>query len=95
MLVTAHRRENLGDPMRNIFKAIRRIVDEFSDVKVLYPIHLNPKVRDIAHEIFDGCDRIKLIEPLEVFDFHNFQNRSPQDYNHNNYIHVPFHTIIR
>ena len=75
ILVTAHRRENLGDPMRNIFKAIKRIVDEFEDVKVLYPIHLNPKVRDVAHEIFDGCDRIKLIEPLEVFDFHNFINK--------------------
>ena len=76
ILVTAHRRENLGTPMRNIFKAIRRIVDDFSDVKVLYPIHLNPKVREVAHEIFDGCERIKLIEPLEVFDFHNFQNKS-------------------
>jgi len=75
ILVTAHRRENLGDPMRNIFKAIRRIVDEFPDVKVLYPIHLNPKVREVAHEVFDGCDRVKLIEPLEVFDFHNFQNK--------------------
>lgn len=74
ILVTAHRRENLGDPMRHIFKAIRKIVDEFEDVKVLYPIHLNPKVRDVAHEIFDGCDRVKLIEPLEVFDFHNFIN---------------------
>lgn len=76
ILLTAHRRENLGEPMRNIFKAIKRIVDEFEDVKVIYPIHLNPKVRDIAHEIFDGTDRVKLIEPLEVFDFHNFQNKS-------------------
>ena len=75
ILVTAHRRENLGDPMRHIFKAIRRIVDEFDDVKVLYPIHMNPKVRDVAHEVFDGCDRVKLIEPLEVFDFHNFINK--------------------
>lgn len=75
ILVTAHRRENLGEPMRHIFKAIRKIVDEFSDVKVLYPIHLNPKVRDVAHEVFDGCDRVKLIEPLEVFDFHNFINK--------------------
>lgn len=75
ILVTAHRRENLGDPMRHIFKAIRKIVDEFPDVKVLYPIHLNPKVRDVAHEVFDGCDRVKLIEPLEVFDFHNFINK--------------------
>ena len=75
ILVTAHRRENVGDPMRNIFRAIRRIVDEFPDVKVLYPIHLNPKVREVAHEVFDNCDRVKLIEPLEVFDFHNFQNK--------------------
>ena len=75
ILVTAHRRENLGSPMRNIFKAIRRIVDEFEDVKVLYPIHLNPRVREVAHEVFDGCNRVRLIEPLEVFDFHNFINK--------------------
>lgn len=75
ILVTAHRRENLGDPMKNIFKAIRKIVDEFEDVKVLYPIHLNPKVREVAHEIFDGCNRVRLIEPLEVFEFHNFINK--------------------
>ena len=74
ILVTAHRRENLGIPMKHIFKAIRKIVEDFSDVKVLYPIHMNPKVRDIAHEILDGCDRVKLIEPLDVFDFHNFIN---------------------
>ena len=76
ILLTAHRRENLGEPMYNIFRAIKRIVDEFSDVKVIYPIHLNPKVRDIAKEVFTNCDRVKLIEPLEVFDFHNFQNKS-------------------
>ena len=76
ILLTAHRRENLGDPMRSIFRGVRRIVDEFPDVKVLYPIHLNPAVRQVAREVFDGCDRIRLIEPLEVFDFHNFQNRS-------------------
>lgn len=76
ILLTAHRRENLGEPMKNIFKAIRRIVDEFSDVKVVYPIHLNPKVREVANEIFKGCEKVKLIEPLEVFDFHNFQNKS-------------------
>lgn len=75
ILVTAHRRENLGEPMRNIFKAIRKIVDEFDDVKVLYPIHLNPKVREVAYEIFDDCDKVRLIEPLEVFDFHNFINK--------------------
>lgn len=76
ILLTAHRRENLGEPMRHIFKAIRRLVDEFDDIKVIYPIHKNPKVREVANEIFDGCDRVKLIEPLEVFDFHNFQNKS-------------------
>ena len=76
ILLTAHRRENLGDPMRNIFRAIRRIVDEIDDVKVVYPIHMNPKVREVANEIFEGCDKVRLIEPLEVFDFHNFQNKS-------------------
>lgn len=76
ILLTAHRRENLGDPMRSIFRGVRRIVDEFPDVKVLYPIHLNPAVRQVAREVFEGCDRVRLIEPLEVFDFHNFQNRS-------------------
>lgn len=76
ILLTAHRRENLGDPMRNIFKAIKRIVNENNDVKVIYPIHMNPKVREVANEIFEGCDRVKLIEPLEVFDFHNFLNKS-------------------
>lgn len=76
ILLTAHRRENLGEPMRNIFKGIKRIIDEFEDVKVIYPIHMNPKVREVAHEIFANCDRVKLIEPLEVFDFHNFQNKS-------------------
>ena len=76
ILLTAHRRENLGDPMRHIFKGIKRIVDEYPDVKVVYPIHLNPKVREVAKEVFGDSDRIRLIEPLEVFDFHNFQNRS-------------------
>ena len=76
ILLTAHRRENLGEPMYRIFKAIRRIVEEFEDIKVVYPIHMNPKVREIASEIFDGCDKVKLIEPLEVLDFHNFINKS-------------------
>lgn len=76
ILLTAHRRENLGEPMRHIFRAIKRIVDEFNDVKVIYPIHMNPKVREVANEVFDGDDKVKLIEPLEVFDFHNFQNKS-------------------
>lgn len=76
ILLTAHRRENLGEPMRHIFKAIRKIVDEFDDVKVIYPIHMNPRVREEANEIFAGCDKVRLIEPLEVFDFHNFQNKA-------------------
>lgn len=76
ILLTAHRRENLGEPMRHIFKGIKRIVDEFDDVKVIYPIHLNPKVREVANEIFGASDKVKLIEPLEVFDFHNFQNKA-------------------
>ena len=76
ILLTAHRRENLGEPMYHIFKAVKRIIDEFDDVKVVFPIHLNPKVREIANEVLGDCDRIKMIEPLEVFDFHNFQNKS-------------------
>ena len=76
ILLTAHRRENLGQPMRNMFKAIKRIVDEFEGIKVVYPIHMNPKVREVANEVFNGDERIKLIEPLEVIDFHNFLNKS-------------------
>lgn len=76
ILLTAHRRENLGEPMKHIFTAIKRIVDEFEDVKVIYPIHMNPLVRSVAKEVFEGADRVKLIEPLEVFDFHNFINKS-------------------
>ena len=76
ILLTAHRRENLGEPMRGMFRAIRRIADEFEDVKVVYPMHLNPKVREVAHDVFDGQDRIRLIEPLDVFDFHNFMAKS-------------------
>lgn len=76
ILLTAHRRENLGEPMYHIFRAIKRIVDEFEDVKVVYPIHLNPIVRKIAGEVLGESDRIRLIEPLEVVDFHNFQNKS-------------------
>ncbi|MEG0094275.1 MAG: UDP-N-acetylglucosamine 2-epimerase (non-hydrolyzing) [Erysipelotrichaceae bacterium] len=76
LLLTAHRRENLGEPMRHIFKAIKRILYDFDDVKVIYPIHMNPKVRSIANEIFEGNDRVALIEPLEVVDFHNFMNKA-------------------
>lgn len=76
ILVTAHRRENLGDPMRNIFRAIKRILDEFSDVKAVYPVHLNPKVQSVASEILGGSDRVKLIDPLGVIDFHNFMKKA-------------------
>lgn len=76
ILVTAHRRENLGEPMKHMFTAIRRIVDSFSDVKVLYPIHMNPLVREIANEVFHDCERIRLVEPMDVFEFHNIMNRS-------------------
>ena len=76
ILLTAHRRENLGAPMRSMFRAIRRIVDEHDDLKVIYPIHMNPAVRRIASEIFDGCERFHIIEPLDVLDFHNFMARS-------------------
>ena len=74
--ITAHRRENLGEPMRNMFRAIKRIIDEFDDVKAVYPIHMNPVVREAAKEIFGDDDRIRIIEPLEVLDFHNFLSRS-------------------
>ncbi len=76
ILLTAHRRENLGKPMRNMFRAIKRIVDETPDVQVVYPVHLNPVVREIADEILSDDPRIHLIEPLDVIDFHNFANRS-------------------
>lgn len=76
IMLTAHRRENLGEPMKHMFRAIRRIVDEFDDVKVIYPIHMNPVVREIANSILGNDDRIKIIEPLEVVDFHNFLAKS-------------------
>lgn len=76
ILLTAHRRENLGEPMRNMFRAVKRIVDENTDVKVIYPIHMNPVVREIAKEIFKEHDRVRLIEPLGVLDFHNFMAKS-------------------
>ena len=75
ILLTAHRRENLGEPMHHMFRAIRRIVEEHSDVKVIYPIHMNPAVRKAANDELKGNDRIKLIEPLDVLDFHNFLAR--------------------
>lgn len=76
IMLTAHRRENLGEPLRHMFRAIRRIVDENPDIKVIYPIHMNPTVRQAANEILGGDDRIHIIEPLEVLDFHNFLSRS-------------------
>lgn len=76
ILITAHRRENLGEPMKNMFRAIRRVMDEYPDVKAIYPIHMNPIVREIANEILGGDERIHIIEPLDVLDFHNFQSRS-------------------
>lgn len=72
ILITAHRRENLGEPMRHMFRAIKRIVEEHQDIKVIYPIHMNPVVRETANEILGNDDRIRIIEPLEVLDFHNF-----------------------
>lgn len=76
ILITAHRRENLGEPMRHMFKAIRRVMDEHPDVKAIYPIHMNPKVREVANEVLGTDERIHIIEPLDVLDFHNFINRS-------------------
>lgn len=76
IMITAHRRENLGEPMHNMFRAIRRVMEEHSDVKAIYPIHMNPIVRKAADEELGGCDRIHIIEPLEVLDFHNFLSRS-------------------
>ena len=76
IVLTAHRRENLGEPMHRMFRAIRRVVEEFPDVKVVYPVHLNPLVQKAAEEELGGCDRVKLIAPLEVIEFHNLLARS-------------------
>ncbi len=76
ILITAHRRENLGKPMENMFRAIRRVLDEHPDVKAIYPIHMNPVVRETANTILGDDKRIHIIEPLDVLDFHNFQSRS-------------------
>lgn len=76
IFITAHRRENLGEPMHNMFRAIRRVLDEHPDCKAIYPIHMNPVVREAADEELGGCDRIHIIEPIEVFDCHNFEARS-------------------
>lgn len=76
ILITAHRRENLGEPMKHMFRAIRRVLDEHNDVKAIYPIHLNPIVRETANDILKEDNRIHLIEPLDVLDFHNFMSHS-------------------
>ena len=76
ILITAHRRENLGKPMEHMFRAIRRVLEENPDVKAIYPIHMNPAVRETADRELSGCDRIRIIEPLDVLDFHNFLARS-------------------
>lgn len=76
IVLTAHRRENLGEPMHRMFRAIRRIVDEFPDVKMVYPVHLNPLVQKAADEELGGCGRVRLVQPLEVVEFHNLLARS-------------------
>lgn len=76
ILITAHRRENLGEPMRGMFNAINKILEETPNVKAVYPVHLNPLVKNMANEIFGNNEKIKLIDPLEVVDFHNFMNKS-------------------
>ncbi|RKD34841.1 non-hydrolyzing UDP-N-acetylglucosamine 2-epimerase [Lacrimispora algidixylanolytica] len=76
IMLTAHRRENLGEPLLHMFRAIKRIVAENQDIKVIYPIHMNPVVREAAGKILGDCDRVHLIEPLDVMDFHNFLARS-------------------
>ena len=76
VLLTAHRRENLGEPMRNMFRAINRLLAKHDDIQVIYPVHMNPAVREVADELFGGNERVHLIEPLEVVDFHNFAARA-------------------
>lgn len=76
VLMTAHRRENLGEPMRRIFRAVRRLVDEHEDIAVVYPVHLNPAVQEVAQDVLGNHERIQLIEPLDAFDFHNFARRA-------------------
>jgi len=76
VLVTAHRRENIGEPMRCMFQAIKQVLNEHSDVRAIFPVHLNPKVREICKDVFSIKDNIHIIEPLDVIDFHNFMNAS-------------------
>lgn len=75
IFITAHRRENLGEPMRNMFRAIRRVLDEHPECKAIYPIHMNPVIRKVADEELGDCDKIHIIEPIDVFDCHNFESR--------------------
>lgn len=75
-MITAHRRENLGEPMKNMFRAIRRVIEEHADVKAIYPIHMNPVIRKMADSVLCGEERIRIIDPLDVIDFHNFLARS-------------------
>ena len=76
IFITAHRRENLGKPMHQMSRAIRRVLDEHEDCKAIYPIHMNPIVREAAEQELSGCDRIHIVEPIEVVDCHNFEARS-------------------
>lgn len=76
ILLTAHRRENLGEPMRDMFRGIRKVLDETEDIKVVYPAHRNPAVREIAQELLGGHERVRIIEPLDALDFHNFMNKA-------------------
>lgn len=76
IFITAHRRENLGEPMHRIFRAIRRVLNEHQDCRVVYPLHMNPAVREVADQEFGDCDQIHIIEPIEVFDCHNFEAKS-------------------
>lgn len=76
IVLTAHRRENLGEPMRNMFRAIKRIIEKYPDIKVVYPVHLNPIVVNTAEEILGDCDRVRLVKPMEVIEFHNLLNKS-------------------
>lgn len=76
ILLTAHRRENIGQPMINVFKAVRKLIDQYDDLALVYPVHLNPKVRELAEQYLGNHDRIELIEPLDVIDFHNFAKHS-------------------
>lgn len=76
IMITAHRRENLGEPMKNMFRAIRRVIEEHADVKAIYPIHMNPVIRKMADSVLCGEERIRIIDPLDVIDFHNFLARS-------------------